>query len=224
MPKLEGKLGVDFVFFDGEEYVFEDGHPYFIGSEYFAPSYAGRPQGVRYRWAVLLDMVGDSDLQIVPDSQTMSWADSRPLVASIWKTAEQLGVTEFDVNRRCDVLDDHIKLHDIGKIPSCDLIDFRYPWWHTEQDRARTVFGVVAGQGGLGVANVAGAGRTQVANRAGVGRRHGPGVRHVDGYFFSLRGTWPLGDLSGHAGRDESIAAAAGRQRHPREPWRWAWR
>ncbi len=135
MPKLEGKLGVDFVFFDGEEYVFEDGHPYFIGSEYFALSYAGRPGRVRYRWAVLLDMIGDGDLQIVPDNQSMSWPDSRPLVASIWKTAEQLGVTEFDVNGRCDVLDDHIKLHDLGKIPSCDLIDFRYPWWHTEGDR-----------------------------------------------------------------------------------------
>ncbi len=134
MPKLDGKLGVDFVFFDGEEFVFEEGHPYFIGSEYFALSYVRNPGGVRYRWAVLLDMVADADLQIVPDRHTMSWPDSRPLVRSIWKTAEQLGVTEFDVKKRCDVLDDHLKLHNIGKIPSCDLIDFQYPWWHTEGD------------------------------------------------------------------------------------------
>ncbi|MEX2114062.1 MAG: M28 family peptidase [Pirellulales bacterium] len=134
MPKLDGKLGVDFVFFDGEEFVFEEGHPYFIGSEYFALTYARKPGGVHYRWAVLLDMVGDADLQIVPDRHSMSWADSRPLVQSIWKTAERLGVTEFDIKQRCDVLDDHLKLHNIGKIPSCDLIDFRYPWWHTEGD------------------------------------------------------------------------------------------
>jgi hypothetical protein len=134
MPKISGKLGVDFVFFDGEEFVFEEGHPYFIGSEYFALAYTRRPSEVRYRFAVLLDMIGDADLQIVPDRHSMSWPDSRPLVESIWKTAQRLGVSEFDFKGRCDVLDDHLKLHNIGKIPSCDLIDFRYPFWHTEGD------------------------------------------------------------------------------------------
>ena len=134
MPDLDGSLGVDFVFFDGEEYVFEEGNPYFIGSEYFALNYAAQRDGARYRWAVLLDMIGDADLQIVPDRHTMSWRDSRPLVEAIWGTAKRLGVTEFDINRRCDVLDDHIKLHDLGHIPSCDIIDFRYPAWHTEGD------------------------------------------------------------------------------------------
>jgi glutaminyl-peptide cyclotransferase len=134
MPKIKGKLGVDFVFFDGEEFVFEEGHPYFIGSEYFALAYTRKPSEVRYRWAVLLDMIGDADLQIVPDRHSMSWPDSRPLVEAIWKTAKRLGVSEFDINGRCDVLDDHLKLHNIGKIPSCDLIDFRYPFWHTEGD------------------------------------------------------------------------------------------
>ncbi len=134
MSNLDGALGVDFVFFDGEEFVFEDGNPYFIGSEYFALNYAARPGGVRYRWAVLLDMVGDADLQIVPDRHTMSWPDSRPLVEAIWGTAKRLGVTEFNIKRRCDVLDDHLKLHNLGHIPSCDIIDFRYPAWHTEGD------------------------------------------------------------------------------------------
>lgn len=134
MPDLEGALGVDFVFFDGEEFVFEDGNPYFIGSEYFALNYAARAGGVRYRWAVLLDMVGDADLQIVPDRHSMSWRDSRPLVEAIWGTAKRLGVTEFNADRRCDVLDDHLKLHNLGHIPSCDIIDFRYPFWHTEGD------------------------------------------------------------------------------------------
>ncbi|MGD9723852.1 MAG: M28 family peptidase [Pirellulales bacterium] len=135
MPDLKGQLGVDFVFFDGEEFVFAENHPYFIGSEYFAMNYAAQQGPPRYRWAVLLDMMADADLQIVPDRHTMSWPDSRPLVEAIWGTAERLGVVEFNINQRCDVLDDHIKLHDIGKIPSCDIIDFRYPAWHTEADR-----------------------------------------------------------------------------------------
>jgi hypothetical protein len=134
VEKLNGELGIDVVFFDGEEFVFRDGDAYFIGSEYFAQNYATHPAGVRYRWAVLLDMVGDADLQIYPDRQTMSWEDSRPLVDAIWGTAARLGVVEFVIDKRCEVLDDHIKLHNIGGIPSCDILDFKYPAWHTEND------------------------------------------------------------------------------------------
>jgi hypothetical protein len=134
MADLPGRLGVDFVLFDGEEFVFQEGDPYFIGSEYFATQYAGERPGYRYRYAVLMDLVGDADLQIYPDRHSMSWADTRPLVELIWATARRLGVNEFSLARRYDILDDHIKLHDIAKIPSCDIIDFDYPYWHTEGD------------------------------------------------------------------------------------------
>jgi hypothetical protein len=134
MKDLPGKVGVDFALFDGEEFVFADGDAYFLGSEYFASDYANARQPYRYRAAVLMDLVGDADLQIYPDKQTLSWADSRPLVEAIWNTAKRLGVSEFSRNRGYDILDDHVKLHDIGKIPSCDLIDFDYPYWHTEGD------------------------------------------------------------------------------------------
>jgi glutaminyl-peptide cyclotransferase len=136
MADLKGPMGVDFVFFDGEEFIFEDRRdPYFIGSEYFATAYANaRSRPYDYRWAVLLDMVGDADLQIYPDRHSLSWDDSRPLVEAIWGTAARLGVVEFSMDRRYDVLDDHIKLHEIAKIPACDLIDFRYADWHTQND------------------------------------------------------------------------------------------
>jgi Peptidase family M28 len=134
MAKLPGNLGVDFVLFDGEEFIFQEGDPYFIGSEYFASRYAGERRPYRYRYAVLMDLVGDADLQIYPDGRSMSWADTRPMVEQIWETAEGLGVQEFSRARRYDIQDDHIKLHDIAKIPSCDIIDFDYPYWHTEND------------------------------------------------------------------------------------------
>lgn len=136
MPVLDGKLGVDFVFFDAEEYIWQNNRdPYFIGSEYFATNYASRKQPVRYRYAVLLDMIGDADLQIYPDTHSMSWPDSRPLVEQIWATAKRLGVSEFSLSKRYEVLDDHLKLHNLGKIPSCDIIDFNYPVWHTQADQ-----------------------------------------------------------------------------------------
>ena len=36
--------------------------------------------------------------------------------------------------REVDFLDDHVVLHEIGRIPCIDVIDFDYPPWHTEGD------------------------------------------------------------------------------------------
>ena len=134
MPTFRSYYGVDFVFFDGEEFVFGPDDPYFLGSEYFATCYASEPPKHRYRWAVLLDMIGDAHLEIYQEGYSMGWADTRPLVQEIWATARRLGVREFVPRRKYDVRDDHIPLHEIGKIPACNLIDFDYPAWHTRQD------------------------------------------------------------------------------------------
>jgi Zn-dependent M28 family amino/carboxypeptidase len=135
MRDLKGTLGVDFVLFDGEEFIFGDQDIYFLGSEYFATNYAQtRPRKYAYRWGVLLDMVADADLQMYQERHGMMWEDTRPLVKQIWDTARRLGVREFVARERIDVRDDHLPLHDIGHIPACDLIDFQYPYWHTQQD------------------------------------------------------------------------------------------
>ena len=47
---------------------------------------------------------------------------------------------EFIPRIRHEVRDDHLALHNIAKIPTCDVIDFDYPrpgrvnYWHTQQD------------------------------------------------------------------------------------------
>ena len=70
----------------------------------------------------------------------MRWKDTRPLVTDIWKTAKRLGVDEFIDRTKHEVRDDHLALRNIGKIPTCDIIDFDYPnskaasYWHTEED------------------------------------------------------------------------------------------
>jgi hypothetical protein len=134
MAELKGPIGVDFVLFDGEELVYKEGDPYFYGSEKFATTYAEFPPQHKYRWGVLLDMVGGKDLQLLQEWHSLSWPDTRPLVGEIWGIAAKLGVREFIPRVGHRVLDDHIKLHDIAKIPTCDIIDFDYPHWHTEQD------------------------------------------------------------------------------------------
>jgi len=134
MPGLNTACGVDFVFFDGEEYVFEPDGTYFLGSEFFSTSYAKEPPPYRYRWGVLLDMIGDADLQIYQERNSMWWADTRPLVEEIWRTARKLGVREFIPRQKYEVRDDHLALHNIAGIPACDIIDFDYPAWHTQGD------------------------------------------------------------------------------------------
>jgi len=134
MPTLECHYGVDFVFFDGEEFIFSPHDPYFLGSEFFATMYVEEPPPHRYRWAVLLDMVGDADLQIYQERYSMAWPDTRPLVEEIWATARRLGVREFIPRRKHEVRDDHLSLRNIAKIPACNIIDFDYPAWHTMAD------------------------------------------------------------------------------------------
>jgi len=133
---LPGRYGVDFVFFDGEEFIFDSRDRYFWGSEFFARSYArGQlPYKCRYRWGVLLDMVGDADLQIYQERNSMWWRDTRPLVEQIWGVARRLGVREFVARKKYEIRDDHLMLHNIGGIPTCVVIDFDYPAWHTRAD------------------------------------------------------------------------------------------
>ena len=133
MPKLSCKYGVDFAFFDAEEFIFSERDRFFLGSEHFARVYLANPPPYRYRWGVLLDMVGDADLQIYQERYSMSWRDSRPLVEEIWATARRLGVKEFIPRKKHAIRDAHLALH-AAKIPACDVIDYDYPPWHTEDD------------------------------------------------------------------------------------------
>ncbi len=142
MAEMPGEIGVDFALFDGEELVFDDDRdPYFLGSRFFAQQYANDPPAYRYRAAVLLDMVGDKFLQIYQERHSVRWRDTRPITRDLWKTAARLGVREFIPRVGYEVRDDHVMLHDVGGIPSCDIIDFDYSipgsgrsFWHTRQD------------------------------------------------------------------------------------------
>jgi glutaminyl-peptide cyclotransferase len=142
MRELKAPLGVDFVLFDAEEYLLHkddqyprdsEYFPYFLGSEYFARRYAGdAKREFEYVWGVVVDMVGDADLLIYREVNSV--ASARRLVNDIWNTAKRLGVSEFRSLARTDVRDDHLPLNDIAKIPTCDIIDFDFPHWHTEAD------------------------------------------------------------------------------------------
>ncbi len=140
MPKLESKYGVDFVLFDGSQFVFKEGNwrkagdKQFLGSDFFAKAYASDSSRCKYRWGVLLNMVAGEHLQVYQEYNSMSYRAVRPLVDDIWRLAYQTGVREFIATRRDSVSDDHLRLNDIAKIPTCEIIDFDDSNWRTAQD------------------------------------------------------------------------------------------
>jgi hypothetical protein len=141
LDDLPVDVGVDLVLFDAEEFVWQQGRDdYFLGSTFFAEKYRSDPPAVPYQAGVLLDMVGDRELKIYYEQNSLRYA--RDVAKSIWRTADSLGVRAFIARTRHRIEDDHIPLNQIGGIPTVDLIDFDYPrpgfgapsYWHTEQD------------------------------------------------------------------------------------------
>lgn len=132
MAKLKPTLGVDFVLFDGEELVFNRTGKYFLGSEHFAKQYRDHPPAHTYRYGVVIDMIADKNLRIAQEKNSVKLAPEP--TASLWAAAKTLGIREFVPKVEYEVQDDHLPLNDVAKIPTCDVIDFDYPYWHTAQD------------------------------------------------------------------------------------------
>jgi glutaminyl-peptide cyclotransferase len=132
MKDFKSNVGVDFVLFDGEEYVFRPrGDTYFFGSDHFANNYRDTPPGYKYIGAALLDMIGGKNAQF-PAEQN-SWRSTEPMVRQIWTIANELNCDAFKDRVGPDVLDDHLALNRVG-IPAVDIIDFDYAHWHKLSD------------------------------------------------------------------------------------------
>jgi hypothetical protein len=141
MKNLKTNVGVDFVIFDGEEYVFKsdrtdpgrrDLHDrYFIGSEYFAKTWRQSKNRCDYSAAVLLDMIAGKDLQIkVEEHSYRAYPD---LCKEIWGIAREQNARSFLPDWGYKVQDDHLSLQKV-QIPAIDLIDFDYEHWHKLAD------------------------------------------------------------------------------------------
>lgn len=134
MEKLQPAYGVDFVLFDGEELVYaqQEQQTYFLGSKHFARHYRDEPPAYRYVSGVLVDMIAGKQLALFYEKNSMSYAPE--LAQGIWETARRLNIQEFDPRIRHEVQDDHLPLNEIARIPTVDLIDFDYKFWHLQKD------------------------------------------------------------------------------------------
>src|SRR5216117_1551013 len=119
---------VELVFFDGEEayenFSETDG---LYGSRYFSRQL--QSEGAKqFRGGILFDMVGDRSLGITLP------ADSPAAIArDVFAAAEALKLRKYFSYLDRNLIDDHAPLNAIG-IPTIDIIDFDYLWWHTADD------------------------------------------------------------------------------------------
>ena len=125
------QYGVDLLLVDGEDYGdFSKKNDVFIGSRYFAehlPTADYRPL-----FGVVWDMIGDRDLQIYHEGNSVSFAPE--VVARVWQEAEDLGYARYFIPQgRYSIDDDHLPLQRKG-LRVIDVIDFDFPDHHKPTD------------------------------------------------------------------------------------------
>ena len=137
LKKAPSKVGVDLLFEDGEDYgIFEkEKDDVLIGARYYAQH---QLPGPRPLYAVLFDMVGDKDLHLYPEGQSLLAAPE--VVQLVWTVAKELGHGDVFVDAPTSgpfLIDDHVELQKVG-IRAIDVVDFNYgptnSYWHTPAD------------------------------------------------------------------------------------------
>jgi Zn-dependent M28 family amino/carboxypeptidase len=121
-----------FVFFDGEEavrqYSDQDG---LWGSKFFVEDLKGKNQLSQVKAMVLLDMIGDKNLNVTVNGS---------LIPQAFDASRAAGFRDYFAYGGNGMLDDHVPFMRAG-IPAVDLIDFEFgsgpglnDYWHTEKD------------------------------------------------------------------------------------------
>lgn len=126
---------IELLFFDGEEARMPEwrGLDNTYGSRHYVEDAvkSGSIRGLKA--LILLDMIGDKNLNIRRDSNSTPW-----LVDIVWGAAARMGHNGEFPNELTTVEDDHIPFVRAG-VPSVDVIDLDNPTWHTAQDNLDNV-------------------------------------------------------------------------------------
>ena len=118
---------------DGEEAVKEwSGDDNTYGARHLAEKWEKDGTLKQMKAFLLVDMIGDADLNVEHDSYSTPWLEDY-----VYKAAQDMGYQSHFFGRTMPVGDDHLPFVQRG-VPSADLIDFDYGYnnvfWHTPQD------------------------------------------------------------------------------------------
>jgi len=122
-------IGVDLLFVDGED-MGRTGETenFCLGSRLFATSQNHH----HTKLAICLDMVADKNPEF--KMEYFSYIQAPKELFEIWDLANSIGYREFTYELTGPIYDDHRAFYEITEIPSIDIIDFEYPYWHTLKD------------------------------------------------------------------------------------------
>ena len=124
-------VGIDILLTDGEDYG-PGLSTMFMGAEHFANQLTINDVS-KYNYGILLDMIGDKNLDIHPEYY--SEADAGMIYAVAIQYAEAMGYMCFKAGGGYRIMDDHLAISERG-IRIYDFIDFNYEYWHTTEDTA----------------------------------------------------------------------------------------
>jgi Zn-dependent M28 family amino/carboxypeptidase len=125
---------IELLFLDGEEAVGTwTATDSTYGSRHYvqAAQQAGSLKSIKA--FILLDMIGDKDLNIRREANSTPW-----LTDAIWSAAKRLGHSKYFLPESTPIEDDHLPFLHAG-VPSVDIIDLDYHAWHTAEDTLQNV-------------------------------------------------------------------------------------
>lgn len=131
--EIKGKhpgVGIQFVLNDGEDLGPKDDEMYLGVTDYLKHLPKPKPD-----YGILLDMIGNKGVRVVLDSYSYYDQRTLPILMAFFQNANRIGLgSTFPINdERSNVIDDNKTLSE-GGVPTIDLIDFTYPYWHTQGD------------------------------------------------------------------------------------------
>ena len=121
------------VFFDGEEALREwSPTDSLYGSRQLVEKFTASGDLSRIEAMILVDMIGDANLDIHREYNSTSW-----LMDRVFSVAKRLGYAKYFHDSSVAIDDDHIPFVNAG-VSAVDLIDYDYgpnnSYWHTAQD------------------------------------------------------------------------------------------
>jgi Zn-dependent M28 family amino/carboxypeptidase len=126
----QNEYTIELLFFDGEEAIVDwyKNNDNTYGSRHYVETAQKAGTLTTLKALVLLDMIGDRNLNIRRDSNSTPW-----LTDIIWASAAKLGYRTNFLSEETTIDDDHVPFMKAG-IPSVDIIDLDYTAWHTPED------------------------------------------------------------------------------------------
>jgi Zn-dependent M28 family amino/carboxypeptidase len=144
--KTAPKVGVDIIFFDGEDWGVENGEVplpagldswWCLGSQHWAKH--KQPPGYRAYYGILLDMVGGRDAQFYQEGTSVFYAPQ--IVKKVWTAAARMGYpSTFITQSQAPITDDHLFVNQLAEIPMINITPYDPKtgyfgtYHHTRQD------------------------------------------------------------------------------------------